>query len=502
MQGEKQYQEKLFVSFQLSSRVPEDNFYRRLKETLDLRFLRTQTKEYYGSEGQKSIDPVVFFKLMLIGYIENINSDRKIIETASMRLDMLYFIGYDIDEPLPWHSTLSRTRKLYGKDVFLDVFRTVLHLCVDKGMVDGRRQAIDSALVKSNASMDSLQQKTLLLESDAYYESLTVNEPDNSRNTETQETNHQGGSTEKPKPKKRNTVLSNEDFTSTTDPDARISKKKYKPLGLNFTAQISVDTSSHVICGAMADFSDKRDAQSMESILSQSEENLQSRAITVEEVLADTGYSSGEVLRLLERRSIKGYIPSFGMYKPKREGFTFHPQENFYTCSQGVRLEFKGVRKRSEGNKYVSQYRSLKSHCQACPLKESCLGKGRNKSLEDTVDKVFYDHMHKRTTSKQGQKMKTVRSATVEPVLGSLLDFNRMKKVYTKGIDLADKHVLLAACAYNIKKLLKFSLRNVIAKQAEQTTKWANEALNLTVWLLFCLMGLSLAKNPVGSGNG
>jgi transposase len=95
MQGKKEYNEKLFLSFQLSQRILESNFYRRLKNTLDLRFISQQTKLYYGSEGQQSIDPEVFFKLMHVGYLEKLNSDRKIIEHASMRLDILFFIGYD-----------------------------------------------------------------------------------------------------------------------------------------------------------------------------------------------------------------------------------------------------------------------------------------------------------------------------------------------------------------------------------------------------------------------
>src|SRR5476649_56187 len=91
MQGKKDYQEKLFNSFQLSERVPQDNFYRRLKSELDLRFLYQSTKVYYGLEGQESIDPVVFFKLILVGYLENLTSDRKIINHASMRMDILFF---------------------------------------------------------------------------------------------------------------------------------------------------------------------------------------------------------------------------------------------------------------------------------------------------------------------------------------------------------------------------------------------------------------------------
>ncbi len=159
MQGKKEYQEKLFAQFQLSERIPKANFYRRLKGVLDLDFLYPLTKHYYGSSGQKSIDPVVFFKLCLVGYLENIISDRQLIEHSSMRLDILYFLGYDIDDELPWHSRISRTRGLYPESVFEDVFTKVLSMCVEKGMVSGHTQAIDSAPVKANASMDTLELK-------------------------------------------------------------------------------------------------------------------------------------------------------------------------------------------------------------------------------------------------------------------------------------------------------------------------------------------------------
>ena len=152
MQGKKDYQEQLFTSFQLSDHVPKDNFYRRLSEHLDLHFVRKLTKEHYGSCGQKSIDPVVFYKLSIVGYLENIISDRKLINHCSMRLDILFFLGYDIDEPLPWHSTISRTRQLFPEDLFEKVFTEVLSMCITKGMVAGHTQVIDSAPVKANAS--------------------------------------------------------------------------------------------------------------------------------------------------------------------------------------------------------------------------------------------------------------------------------------------------------------------------------------------------------------
>src|ERR1700741_5023016 len=176
MQGRKSFEEKLFTNFQLSDRIPSDNFYRRLKDILDLRFVYNATAKYYGAEGQESIDPIVFFKLILVGYLENLASDRRIIATASMRLDILFFIGYNIDEPLPWHSTLSRTRQLYGEDVFKQLFRQVLKQCIDNGMVAGRRQALDSALIKANASMDSIAEKEILDDANAFSDELYLNQ--------------------------------------------------------------------------------------------------------------------------------------------------------------------------------------------------------------------------------------------------------------------------------------------------------------------------------------
>ena len=159
MQGTKIFQEKLFNNFQLSNRVPKDNFYRRLSGVLDLEFIRKATKSYYGDCGQKSLDPVVFFKLCLVGYLENITSDRKLIAHCGLRLDILYFLCFDIDEELPWHSTVSRTRQLFPESVFENLFTHVFEMCVSMEMVSGHTQVIDSAPVKANASMDSLELK-------------------------------------------------------------------------------------------------------------------------------------------------------------------------------------------------------------------------------------------------------------------------------------------------------------------------------------------------------
>lgn len=439
MQGKKQLSEKLFISFQLSSRVPEDNFYRRLKDILNLEWVRRATRKYYGNEGQQSIDPVVFFKLILIGYLENLASDRRIITTVSMRMDMLYFIGYDIDEPLPWHSTLSRTRQLYGQEVFKELFREVLVQCIEKGMVAGRRQAIDSAQIKANASMDSLKRKEVLEDGEHYAGSLKEEDDD--------EPSHPESS-------------GNTSHYSSTDPDARIAQKPGKPTDLKYLAQVSVDTGHHVITNVQAHHADKRDSECLAEVVSGTLENLQTQGLLVEEVLADTNYSSGEALQYLEDNHITGYIPNLGQYKAERKGFLYDAQKDCYVCSQGVQLRYIRTFKETTGY-YKKEYRSSSKDCKSCPLRKACIGRSAQKRITDSIDKPLYNRMHERMQTAEAKRLMKQRQSTAEPVLGTLINFLGMRRLNTRGLQQADKCMLVAATAYNLKKLLKFKATKV-----------------------------------------
>jgi transposase len=514
MQGKKGYQEKLFVSFQLSQYVPQDNFYRRLKELLDLHWLYKATEKHYGSEGQKSIDPIVFMKLMLIGYLENLGSDRRIINTVRMRLDMLYFLGYDLDEPLPWHSTLSRTRQLYGTEVFKELFLQVLKQCIGKGMVAGKRQAMDSVHVKANASMDSLVEKEIIADATTYVTELKEEEePANNRENDrdNKDRNNQRVSAQKHKEVQwhhdwkektykgmpggsggknrldengnfiRPKFVSNHTHYSTTDPDARVAVKPGKPRQLNYLGQVSVDTASHVITHIQADHADRKDSQCLPSLVTNTIENLKAEGLLVEEVLADAGYSSSEALKALERENITGYIPNFGQYKPTREGFTYHADGDYYMCERGIKLPFKKI-KGSHGDTYqMKSYRSSSKDCGTCPLRSKCIGKSDFKKIEDTVDKPLYDKMHQRLQTKKAKRMKKLRQSTVEPVLGTLVNFLAMRRVNTRGIALANKCMLMAAACYNLKKLMNFKVPKVNASMMKVLKKAEIELKN--TWL-------------------
>jgi IS5 family transposase len=398
-----------------------------------------------------------------------------------MRLDILYFIGYTLEDTLPWHSTLSRTRQLYSDDVFKELFKRVLKECINKGMVSGRRQAVDSALIKANASMDSIVEKEIMTDADDFANELRLNEEDkpqkvNAYKKKKVEEHHRwktkayhgmpGTRSDKFKEEHARDdyqpkYLSNHTHYSTTDKDARIAVKPGKPRQLNYLAQTSVDSEHHVITHIEAYHADKKDAQCLPKIIKGLKENLHDQGLLVEQIIADTGYSSGTALKALEENNITGYIPNFGKYKHEREGFTYHKEEDYYTCPQNKKVEFKKIK--SNNGHLAKEYRTSRTDCGPCPFRSSCIGKSPEKKIVDTLDKPYYDKMHERLKGSYAKKMKKLRQSTVEPVLGTLINFLAMKRVNTRGIKLANKCMLMSAIAYNLKKMLKFKSKTVMA---------------------------------------
>lgn len=451
MQGKKDYQEKLFIRFQLSDYVPVDNFYRQLKGILDLTFLYGETSQYYGAEGQKSIDPVVFFKLMLVGYLENLTSDRRIISSARMRMDILYFLGYGPDEELPCHSTLCRTRRLFGEDLFNKIFKLVLKQCIDKGMLSGKRQAIDSALIKANASMSSLVEKEVLEDAAAYASELEANTDQESIRSIVPEP-----VTSKEKVSKSQIVKSNKTHYSPADEDARISLKPGKPCRLNYLAQTCVDTSSLVITSMQAFHADKKDTNCFNEIFQSSVANLKDNGLHIEEILADGGYSSLEVLQTLKDYNITGYISNRIKVSPANTGFVFDRENDRYICPNGAFLTYRRTKVHSENSK-TRLYQSSVKDCKNCPFNKSCANSRNYRVIEGMGDRELVIQMEERMRTRRGKIMKSIRSSSVEPVLGTLINYTGLRQINTKGIKQANKCMLMAATAYNLKKLLKFN---------------------------------------------
>jgi transposase len=486
MQGKKLYTPKMLYSISLQELVPKDNFYRRLLTTLDLHWLYKETQCYYGAEGQESIDPVVFFKICIVGYLNNIISDRKLIEFCSDSLAIRLFLGYDIDEQLPWHSTISRTRQLYGQQVFQHLFENVFAKCVQSGMVTGHSQAIDGALLKANASKDSLEVKQVDTGiADYLLENIKANsEPPRpaSINRATEEQQHMKGNKDQqekelkeldtryerqnknyedmPGDEKKSKFLSNKTHYSPTDPDSRIAVKPGKPRDLYFSGQIAVDTGHHVITHAETVLAEGRDGDYLKAIVNKTKQRLGKHDIDIKNALADAAYSSGENYMFLEQQGITAYIPLLGGALSGSEGFLYDEERDCYICPNNKILKGSG-RIVDDGREHpVRKYFSLKSDCDKCPLRNTCISAGaKTKKVQHSYYKPQLEAAKQRASSIRGQIMKIKRSSTVEPVWGTLINFLGMRRINARGLDAANKVLVLASVCYNLKKWMKFIMK-------------------------------------------
>ena len=482
MQGKKQLEPKMLYTITLEQLVPPDNFYRRLKKEIELSWLYRSTEKYYGNEGQESIDPVVFFKICLIGYLNNINSDRRLAEYCADSLGIRLFLGYDIDEPLPWHSTISRTRQLYGEEVFKQLFEQVFEKCMASGMIAGHTQALDGAFLKANASKDSLEIKQVSQSVDEYLlENIKANttprrpakknradedqqrmdgdDEQQTRQLKELDTRYQrqGKNYEEMPGDDHGKFLSNKTHYSPTDPEARIAVKPGKPRELYYNGQIAVDTAHHVITHAQSFTADGKDCRDLITVAEQLQTRLKQHGMQIETILADGAYSSGENYEYLEQNNITPYIPLLGGALSGSEGFVYDKQNDWYICRNNKLLKGSG-RVVDDGRGHpVKKYFSLRSECNKCPIRNSCISdKAKTKKVQHSIYKEELERAKARQQTVKAKAMKRKRSSTVEPVWGTLINFTGMKRLNARGLKAANKMLLLAATVYNLKKWLKF----------------------------------------------
>ena len=149
---------KLFYhGVSLERRIGPDHPLRKIKKLIDFNFIRSQVKDLYGEKGNQSVDPAVILKLIFLLFYENIKSERLLMRQLPLRMDWLWFCGYDIDDNTPNHSVLSKARARWGTEVFEQFFINVLDQCIAAGLVDGETVHIDASFIDGKADIDKVQ---------------------------------------------------------------------------------------------------------------------------------------------------------------------------------------------------------------------------------------------------------------------------------------------------------------------------------------------------------
>ena len=301
----RQRQQDLWIAVADVVQTPGNVFYDRLNDILNRRRFDETVEQlcrryYKGPYGRPSITPGVYFRMLLIGYFEGLGSERGIAWRVADSLSLRKFLGYALDEATPDHSTVSRTRRLLWVETHKAVFRWVLKILMEEGLVEGQTVSIDATTLEANAALKSIVRRDSGQRYEEYLKEL-AREAGIENPTREQLARFD---------RKRKKKGSNEEWKHPQDPDARITKMKDGRTHLAHKAEHAVDLSSGAVLAVTVQPASEGDTTTMHQTLEEAQAAAQSiTECGIEEVVADKGYHSGEVLQQLHEDGMRSYIP-------------------------------------------------------------------------------------------------------------------------------------------------------------------------------------------------
>ena len=538
MMGRKERSFAPLTNVSLEELVPQDHFYRHLDRTLDLSFVRGFVQETYAGGGRPSIDPVVFFKLQLTMFFEGIRSERQLMRHAADRLSVRWYVGYDLNEPLPDHSSLTRIRERYGVDVFRRFFEAIVEQCQQEKLVWGRELYIDSTQVNANADLDSLTPRFAVearAAMQAHLDALFAEE-DSQQQPHTAATEVGATSPEAPSPEvvtctvppalpvalsqaeheelasengARHDWIAQEgrqqrevhglyqrtsDFkVSTTDPDATPMRLKGGGTHLGYHTHYVVDGGkARIILQVLVTPSEVMDNQPMRDLIFRTRYRWKLRP---RQVTGDTKYGTIENIKALEDAGIRAYVPlpdweeRYEVWSASH--FRYEPQADQYRCPQGQILPRVGV-VNPDGRQL---YRAPASICNDCPVKVQCTTSNQGRRVYRHVGEEYLERVRTYQQTLAYQKALRKRKVWVEPLFAEAKDWHGLRRFRLRLLWRVNCEALRIATGQNLKRLLK--------KRGWGRRPFPVEALCASFWGLLCeVLVLILEKGwflvPIG----
>jgi transposase len=315
-------QESLFIATDQLAQSPGHPFYQRLNALLAEagfdRWVEQRCRQYYEQDeprGRKSIPPGVYFRMLFVGYFEGLDSQRGIAWRCADSLALRQFLGAPLDEGTPDHSTLTNTRKRLPPEVFTEVFQFVLSIAAEKKLLSGKTAGVDSTTLEANAAMKSIVRKDTGEDWKEYVTRLMREE--GVIEAEREPTDEEVRRYDKKRKDKR---VSNAEWESATDADARIAKMKDGRTHLAYKAEHVVDLKSDLVLAAEIGPADRADTATLADSLMAAQINLQEAGsdATIEEVAADKGYHAAGTIEMCDFLEVRSYIPEPRRPHPSR----------------------------------------------------------------------------------------------------------------------------------------------------------------------------------------
>jgi transposase len=437
MMGQHDRSESLFYYFRLEDQVPENHLLRLIDRYVSLDFVRAKLKDAYSDTGRPSIDPELLLRMLLIGYLYGITSERKLVEELRMHLAWRWFTGLGFDQEIPHHSTFSKNRhgRFQESNLFREIFDEIVARCVQVGLVKGEHMSVDGSFIQANADHHNRIPREQLAEAAKVHR--TVRE----YVAELEKENP----IEAPAPQ--------QDRVSTTDPDSTYATKGGVPARLGYYNNYLVDNASCVIVGVQA--TPARLSQESVAARDMIERYRERYGYLPQSLAADTTYGNGELLQWLDERGIDPYIrvkecptPTTDLYGIDK--FTYVPEQDCYLCPEGKPLKYIGINKRNR----THTYHSTAKRCRGCAQKPQCTrGKYR----------IVNIHVCEAARQKAYELAKTPAFAIsqrarkkVEALFAELKNQIGLRRLRLRRMRFVREQFYLAATVQNLKRLVRF----------------------------------------------
>ncbi|HEV2120225.1 MAG TPA: transposase [Candidatus Bathyarchaeia archaeon] len=301
---------ELFIAFSELVRPATTPFYAKLDQTLASFDFATQARSLcapaysVNGRGRPGIDPVVYFKMLMVGFFEDIASERGIAERCSDSISIRAFLGYDLTQATPDHSTLSIIRQRLGEKIYDEVFLVILSALDKHGLLKGKNVGIDASVIQANAALKSLINRDT---EEAYWEYVRRLASENGIDPKNAEAVRQF---DRKRPKK----MSNEEWVNPHDPDAKIGPTKAGATDMIYKPEHTVDLDTGAILRAEVRLGHETDQKDLLVHVLQAQENInQAQAepvdsLTIESTTADKGYHAVGEMKQLQAEGIRTVI--------------------------------------------------------------------------------------------------------------------------------------------------------------------------------------------------
>ena len=467
MMGRRQFAAKLYYQLSLDQLVPQDHLLRHIAAAVDFSFVRSLCRPFYSHTGQPSVDPMVLFKMLLVGYLYGITSERRLAREVGLHLAYRWFLGYDLDEPTPDHSVLSKARARLGPEVFEEFFRRSIDLCRQAGLLSEGPVYVDTTLIRAAASMDSLVERDESgkppLSIHEYVQRLYADNdspppegvsPSSAASPQPWES-HNGVPPRYRKPRPDDhSRRPNKELVSRTDPEATLVDRPEFGRHLAYKAHLAVaGQGGRVITAAVATTGAAADEHLLAEVLWQ---HRRLSRLAVPEVVADAKYGTTANYLYLDQAGIPAFIPTtrFGHQHRGiwgREHFRWLPGEDVFLCPAGQRL------RRYSNVKPTRRvcYRAPKGSCFACPYRSQCAPSGIARSLHRSWALELVEAAQKRIASTRGKQRLVERKVSVEGVFALAKELHGLRRTRFRGRRRVQIQLWLTAAAMNIKRVVQ-----------------------------------------------